>query len=366
MASRKLNTRIVFRSGTASAWQLSNIILSAGEPGYETDTNKFKIGDGITSYNNLPYISSDLVLIPNPETPATQALSSVTIGDITYSIGGSIPIVDLGTIQLVQGSATISIMEEQKQILQGESTPIIKFVSDGVTFELIRFYSSGSGIVFAETFNAGGNTFVTYRVSISNNEASIQMYSTTISSQLPTPTTADAGKYVVVAPDGTSYTLAIPNAANAQVISEAAYAELLSSGQVQSNTVYLIEGTSDNTLSVTAATTSYDNTSSGLTATNVQSAIDKLVTKVSGKQDALTFDSSPTQGSNNPVTSAGIYTSLQGKQDVLTLQALATLLGLTQEQLNNLITFTKSITSATTGSTTISGTITADTFNTSQ
>ena len=36
------------------------------------------------------------------------------------------------------------------------------------------------------------------------------------------------------------------------------------------------------------------------------------------KQDVLTFDDAPTQGSNNPVKSGGIYTALAGKQDTLT------------------------------------------------
>ena len=35
------------------------------------------------------------------------------------------------------------------------------------------------------------------------------------------------------------------------------------------------------------------------------------------KQDALTFDDSPTSGSNNPVKSGGVYTALNGKQDTI-------------------------------------------------
>ena len=62
----------------------------------------------------------------------------------------------------------------------------------------------------------------------------------------------------------------------------------------------------------------YDNTTSGMTATNVQDAIDELNTGLSGKQDTLTFDNTPTQSSTNPVTSDGIYTALSGKQDTLT------------------------------------------------
>ena len=37
-----------------------------------------------------------------------------------------------------------------------------------------------------------------------------------------------------------------------------------------------------------ASDVTYDNTDSGLSATNVQDAIDEVVTEVSGKQDALT------------------------------------------------------------------------------
>ena len=39
---------------------------------------------------------------------------------------------------------------------------------------------------------------------------------------------------------------------------------------------------------------------------------------LSAKQDALTFDSAPTDGSTNPVTSDGIYTALDDKQNAIT------------------------------------------------
>ncbi len=49
----------------------------------------------------------------------------------------------------------------------------------------------------------------------------------------------------------------------------------------------------------------YDGTDSGLAATKVQGAIDEVVTDLSGKQDTLTFDETPTEDSANPVTSGG-------------------------------------------------------------
>lgn len=46
-----------FRGGTASAWSVSNPVLLSREQGVETDTGRFKIGDGILAWNSLPYSS---------------------------------------------------------------------------------------------------------------------------------------------------------------------------------------------------------------------------------------------------------------------------------------------------------------------
>jgi acetyltransferase-like isoleucine patch superfamily enzyme len=43
------------RRDTAASWSLNNPTLSEGEPGVETDTLKFKLGDGTTAWNSLDY-----------------------------------------------------------------------------------------------------------------------------------------------------------------------------------------------------------------------------------------------------------------------------------------------------------------------
>lgn len=48
-------TAIQLRRGTASQWTSANPVLAAGEPGFESDTNKAKIGDGSTAWNSLAY-----------------------------------------------------------------------------------------------------------------------------------------------------------------------------------------------------------------------------------------------------------------------------------------------------------------------
>jgi hypothetical protein len=48
-------TLIQFKRGTASALADVNPVLARGEPCIEIDSSKFKIGDGVTEWSNLPY-----------------------------------------------------------------------------------------------------------------------------------------------------------------------------------------------------------------------------------------------------------------------------------------------------------------------
>ena len=60
MACPPSNIKFQLRRSTSSNWTSTNPILQAGEPGFETNTYKLKIGDGITRWNLLPYISGQV------------------------------------------------------------------------------------------------------------------------------------------------------------------------------------------------------------------------------------------------------------------------------------------------------------------
>jgi len=49
---------IKIRRDSAADWTSNNPTLEAGQPGYETDTGKLKIGDGSTAWTSLAYFSS--------------------------------------------------------------------------------------------------------------------------------------------------------------------------------------------------------------------------------------------------------------------------------------------------------------------
>jgi hypothetical protein len=48
-------TRILVRRGTATEWTTANPILAAGEFGFETNTGKFKVGNGSSNWTALKY-----------------------------------------------------------------------------------------------------------------------------------------------------------------------------------------------------------------------------------------------------------------------------------------------------------------------
>lgn len=46
---------IKLKRGLAATWTADNPVLETGQPGFEKDTRKLKIGDGTTAWNSLPY-----------------------------------------------------------------------------------------------------------------------------------------------------------------------------------------------------------------------------------------------------------------------------------------------------------------------
>lgn len=77
-------TRMQQRRGTAAQWTGSNPILNAAEIGYETDTNKFKIGDGTNHWADLTYFV-DGAAISNIVDGAPALLD--TLNELAAAIG---------------------------------------------------------------------------------------------------------------------------------------------------------------------------------------------------------------------------------------------------------------------------------------
>jgi len=66
--------QIQLRRGTASEWTSANPVLAEGEMGLETDTVKYKIGNGSTAWNSLSYSS-----LPSTATTTGKAIAMALV-----------------------------------------------------------------------------------------------------------------------------------------------------------------------------------------------------------------------------------------------------------------------------------------------
>jgi hypothetical protein len=74
--------RMQQRRGTAAQWTSANPILGSGEIGFETDTSKFKIGNGASTWSNLTYFANlSQILDGAPDLLNTLNEIAAAIGD---------------------------------------------------------------------------------------------------------------------------------------------------------------------------------------------------------------------------------------------------------------------------------------------
>ncbi len=78
------------RRGTAAAWTSANPTLAAGEPGYETDTGKIKIGDGSTAWASLAYRFTNALSLTETGGPTTLTIGAIPDGDYLVRSGSAI------------------------------------------------------------------------------------------------------------------------------------------------------------------------------------------------------------------------------------------------------------------------------------
>ncbi|WP_062527356.1 GDSL-type esterase/lipase family protein [Demequina rhizosphaerae] len=107
---------ILLRRGTWAEWQAANPVLKSGEPGYELDTGRFRVGDGSTRFVNLPaFLNSDDIdarISTAVEGAGSTAMQDTIYGDAT-AVGnvtdgrGEIvmldsPVADSGTVSSIR------------------------------------------------------------------------------------------------------------------------------------------------------------------------------------------------------------------------------------------------------------------------
>lgn len=82
-------TKIIQRHDTAANWTAANPVLAAGEMGVETDTNKFKFGDGVTAWSELAYADDtkqDKLTAVSPIKIYTDDIKNVNVTPVSGAV----------------------------------------------------------------------------------------------------------------------------------------------------------------------------------------------------------------------------------------------------------------------------------------
>jgi len=103
-------TRFKLRNGTAAAWTAANPVLLTGEIGIETDTRRYKIGDGSTAWSGLSYYVEGVL----------------ARGQASKTTSGTISIASAGTYQSTGLTATLDTSTNYQTILGTSDTFALK------------------------------------------------------------------------------------------------------------------------------------------------------------------------------------------------------------------------------------------------
>lgn len=91
-------TRMQQRRGTAAQWTSADPILEAGELGFESDTSKFKIGDGVNQWSDLEYFINEAAIAVDVSGAIADSEKGANNGVATLDSTGNVPIAQLGNL----------------------------------------------------------------------------------------------------------------------------------------------------------------------------------------------------------------------------------------------------------------------------
>ena len=103
-------TKIQLRRDAASDWTSNNPTLAAGEFGWESDTNRFKIGTGSANWTSLEY--ADTLKSLGDMTITGSTISAPSNGDLTLTTAGSGVVLVNDSFKVGSGQTITTILDE--------------------------------------------------------------------------------------------------------------------------------------------------------------------------------------------------------------------------------------------------------------
>ena len=179
------------RRDTASNWTTNNTVLLAGEWGIESDTKKFKIGDGTTAWQALDYV-------PIPDTNRLLT-GNLTVGTNLNVSGNAVVTGDLTVNGTTTTIDTTTLTVEDKNIEIGKVSNPTDTTADGggitlkgATDKTFNWIDSTDSWTSSEHFSVSGQKEVRYLDSDSSHHVGFKAPSAVTSNVVWTLPATDA------------------------------------------------------------------------------------------------------------------------------------------------------------------------------
>ena len=162
-------TRIQLRRGIASSWTSSNPILASGEVGVETDTNKVKIGDGSSNWNELDYFadiyaaSASIISYINSEIgdliDSAPALLD-TLNELAAAVGDDPSF--FSSIRTTINSASATAYSSASAYTNAASASLVSYTNSQINALSTSDIEEGSRLYFTNerAVNSGSATYI--------------------------------------------------------------------------------------------------------------------------------------------------------------------------------------------------------------
>lgn len=386
MANKTINARFTTYVGTASQWSASSVVPLKGEIGYESDTGKFKFGNGVDTYSSLQYaVPTQLSQLADDSThrlltdaekaiyngkqdkltfdtaPTSGSANPVTSGGVKEAldeVNESIKaITGGGVVSGVKGSAEdnyrvgnvnitpaniglgnvnntsdankpVSTAQQAALDLKANKTEIpdvSNFITKSVT-DLVYYYTKTQVDGKVSDLESKISAIPKFAISVVDDLPTSGISATTI--YLKKTSTTETGNLY------TEY-IYVNNAWESLGTQTLDLSDYATKTYVDTKIAGVITEAQVNTL-ISNALASYVKSSelaaiakSGKLSDATQDSTHRVVTDTekstwNAKQNALTFDSTPTANSSNPVTSKGIKSALDAKADTSAIVKVST------------------------------------------
>jgi len=190
-------TRMQQRRGTAAQWTSANPVLNAGEIGWESDTNKFKIGDGTNHWADIDYFA-DINSTVNPAFGTSIIFEGATADSYETTLQVTDPTADR-TVTIPDATTTL-VGTDTTQTLTNKTIALGSNTVSGTTAQFNSALTDGDFATLAGSETLTNKTLTTPAISsITNGAATLTLPATTgtlaLTTDLPAGavTTSDTG-----------------------------------------------------------------------------------------------------------------------------------------------------------------------------